>query len=284
MNEIIKLCIGDIVIELAVGPTVDHIRLQETYLRFLTDQVSDSRFVVHCEAESIRRSDVCRFDTNLGWQVLDRGNHLIIHVDASEVGSEALVITDQHFRKGDIFFPEGESRLGHFPRPLSRQILIGLLSQGLGVILHASGVSVGGQGFLFAGTDGVGKTTTAKLWATHANGTIIGDDQIIVREREGKMWMYSTPWHGVNCTMDVVPVSRIFIIRQGKANQLSPVVSPARATAQLLKRSFPPLWSAEGMAFTLDFLSQLCVSVPVHDFAFVPDRSAVEMIQCLDDV
>jgi len=281
MTKVLNLSIGGIVMELAVGPTVDHIQLQKSFIPFQTDHPATSRFLVHYEEQSIQPTDICKLNTNAGWQIFERGNRFVVHIDASETNSEAFMTVTQDFSTGDIFFPEGRARLGFLPPTLARMIIISLLSQGHGVMLHAAGVRVGNKGLLFAGTDGVGKTTTARLWSAYGNATIIGDDHVIVRKLQGRFWMYSTPWHGIDCATDSVSVDRVFIIRQGKKNQIEPM-PPVQVAAQLLRRSFPPLWSADGITFTLEFLEQLCASVPVHDFAFVPDQSAVDIIQCMD--
>lgn len=79
------------------------------------------------------------------------------------------------------------------------------------------------------------------------------------------------------------PLRRIFILRQAPSNQ-AVRISPTQAAAALLVRSFPALWSAPAMDFTLSFLSELCQAIPCYELGFVPDQSAVEYVRCLYDV
>ena len=257
------------------------VQLDGCYRPFVSHGRLDARYRLRRAVELAPSWEDCVFDSLQDWKVYQDSGKLIFRVNPSPAEVETVGVLEADFSAGDIYLGDSaQSR--QLPITLMRLLTIGLLSQRRGVMMHASGIMADGTGILFSGTDGVGKSTTARLWERYTDGKAIGDDQIVVRQTQGRFWMYSTPWHGMDCTIGSVPVERIFIIRQGKENQIKPL-SPGQAVAQLLKRSFPPLWSAEGMAFTLDFLGQLCASVPVYDFAFVPDQSAVEAIQCMDD-
>jgi len=256
------------------------VQLDGCYRPFVSHGRLDARYRLRRAAELAPSWEDCVLDSLQDWKVYQESGRLIFRVNPPPVEVETIGVLEADFSAGDIYL-EDSSGSQQLPITLMRLLTIGLLSQRRGVMLHASGIMSDGMGILFSGTDGVGKSTTARLWESHTSGKAIGDDQIIIRQTQGTYWMHSTPWHGMDCTIGSVPVERIFIIRQGKENQIKPL-SPGQGAAQLLKRSFPPLWSAEGMAFTLDFLGQLCTSVPVYDFAFVPDQSAVEIIQCMD--
>ena len=137
-------------------------------------------------------------------------------------------------------------------------------------------------GYLFAGIGGAGKTTTARLWNENPGVRVVNDDHSILRKIGDQFRVYGTPWHGQGgfALAEDAPLKKIFILKQAPANQ-AVRLSPAKAAAALLVRTFAPLWDAPAMDFTLQFLDDLCQSIPCYELGFVPDQSAVEYVRCL---
>jgi hypothetical protein len=164
--------------------------------------------------------------------------------------------------------------------PLAEVLMVCLLARGRGLMMHACGIDDGGRGFLFAGNSTHGKTTLARLWRDQA--TVLNDDRIVLRQREGRFWMYGTPWHGdySGVSAQGVPLEKVFFLRHAKGNQARQV-GKLTAASMLLARSVPPLWDADGMGFTLDFLAQLAEAVPCYELGFAPDERAVEYVRCV---
>jgi hypothetical protein len=164
--------------------------------------------------------------------------------------------------------------------PLDELLMIHRLSRAEGVEVHAVGISDDqGRGHLFLGHSGAGKSTTARLWIDRPGAKILSDDRIILRPREGRIWMYGTPWHGDAgiATPDCAPLTGIYLLQKGKSNELDSL-QPGRAAAELFARSFVTHHSEEGIRSTLDFLDRVASQVPCSIFRFVPDESAVEAI------
>ena len=65
-----------------------------------------------------------------------------------------------------------------------------------GLLLHSAGVLRGDNGYIFPGPSGTGKSTIASL-AT-AKETVLSDEMVVVRKREGDYLVYSTPFYGSN--------------------------------------------------------------------------------------
>jgi hypothetical protein len=191
---------------------------------------------------------------------------------------------DREFRRGELvlFRPYFDLRKPIYPLeyPLDELLMIHRLACGEGVEMHAVGiVDELGQGHLFLGHSGAGKSTTARLWKSESNAHILSDDRIILRQRDGRTWMYGTPWHGDAgiASPDAVPLSRIYLLEHSSKTQLVPL-SPGRAAAELFTRSFVPHHSQEGLQFTLRFLERVTREIPCSVFRFLPDKSAVEAI------
>jgi len=164
--------------------------------------------------------------------------------------------------------------------PLDELLMIHRLSRGEGVEMHAVGISdENGRGHLFLGHSGAGKSTTARLWLDRPGVRILSDDRIILRARDGQIWMYGTPWHGDAgiASPECAPLSGIYLLARGKRNERLPL-SPGIAAAELFSRTFATHHSSEGIRFTLEFLDRVVQEVPCSIFRFVPDESAVEAI------
>ncbi len=191
---------------------------------------------------------------------------------------------DPEFRFGRVLLSrryfDAEQPVHPVEYPLDELLMVHRLSRGEGVEVHAVGISdENGRGRLFLGHSGAGKSTTARLWSARPGVKILSDDRIILRAREGQIWMYGTPWHGDAgvSSPDCAVISSIHLLEQGNRNEQFPLPA-GRAAAELFTRSFVQHHSEEGIQFTLDFLGQVACQVPCSIFRFVPDESAVEAI------
>src|SRR5580692_6612090 len=191
---------------------------------------------------------------------------------------------DSEFRSGRVLLSrryfDPDRPVYPLEYPLDELLMIHRLSPREGVEVHAVGISdESGRGQLFLGHSGAGKSTTARLWIDRPGVRILSDDRIILRAREGRIWMYGTPWHGDAgiASPDCAQLTGIYLLAHGKKNKR--VSLPAgRAAAELFTRSFVTHHSAEGIQFTLDFLDRVARQVPCSIFQFVPADSAVEAI------
>ena len=83
--------------------------------------------------------------------------------------------------------------------PLDELLVVNLLAQDRGVEVHACGlVTPQGNGYLFLGQSGAGKTTMAHLWLKEPGVTILNDDRIVLRLMGDEVRMYACaflPFH-----------------------------------------------------------------------------------------
>lgn len=279
--RVLKLRFADIVILLTPG-----FEIPRTYKPFLFDGQPDVTLQVYHGSIPSCEWGTLVFDPGGNWSLYQDDKKWVIPV--SPPGSSKLwrlALFDLDFCSGEVYVRSRETEQASFyplAYPLDEVLMVNLLSRGRGVLLHACGISYGGRGTIFAGTSGAGKSTLATLWEGREEVTLLSDDRVIVRQRNGRFWIYGTPWHGDAraASPDAVPLERIFIIRHGSENRAIPL-SPLNATSCLLVRSFPAFWDAEGMAFTLEFLGQLSQAVPCYELGFVPDESVVDFVRCL---
>jgi hypothetical protein len=157
------------------------------------------------------------------------------------------------------------------------------LARRRGLLFHACGIRQEPRpGLMFTGVSGAGKSTTAGIWRRAEGATVLSDERVAVRAQDARYFLYSTPWHGAGqvSTPGVTLLGQIFILQHAPVNQVRRL-APAEAVALLLVRAYLPFWDAEGMAFTLEFLDELCHSLPVYELGFVPDASMVDFVRCL---
>jgi hypothetical protein len=143
------------------------------------------------------------------------------------------------------------------------------------IMIHASGVSHAGKGYLFSGVSGRGKTTMARLW-DNAGAKVVHDDRLIIKRTGDKYMMFNTPVY-VNDTPTGSPLTRIFLIEHGKENKMIPVTG-ASAVSLMLANCIQHNWNPEVIARLMGSVSIMCSEVPVVRLMFRPDRSIIDYI------
>lgn len=226
-----------------------------------------------------------RFPPNWRLYHSDRGKWILeVNAAAYPVFRRRIAVFEPNFRRGNVYVELTRRDLAAYPYPLSapldRVLFVNIVTHGLGLMLHACGIVQNGKGYIFAGPSDAGKTTLSSLWAQASEATILGDECLILRKKEGRFWVYGTPWIGEAGLFSPLgaPVEGVFFIRHSQQNSLDPITLN-RAAEQLLSQSiltpYDPIAVQSGLDLCLEFISR----VPAYDFGFVPDESAVRMIQ-----
>ncbi len=283
----LRLDFGGIVLSLCPAQADLRFDLGERYRPFTSCAAPEVTLRVHYEAAPLAELPPPLFDSGATWSLHRTPDRLMIRSHTAQIDPYQLLVLDRKLERGDIYHAL-DARFDQ-PRcpypleyPLDEVLLINLLARGRGVLLHACGVSLDGQGYIFSGVSGAGKSTLATLWEGQPGVTVLSDDRVIVRQHEGQFWLYGTPWHGDARALapDVVPLRQVFIIEHARQNQ-AVALKPSDAVARLLVRSFPTFWDAGGMTFTLGFLTALSQSVPCYELGFTPDPGVVDYVRCM---
>jgi len=225
------------------------------------------------------------FDSGTTWALYRSEKRYVLQDHALEGDSRPtrLLVLEPDLRSGYLYL-ENESPAYGQPTdplgyPLNQLLIILLLKEGRGILVHACGIEDRGEGYLFLGRSGDGKSTMGEIW--HRKGAqVLNDDRIIIREEKGAFRMYGTPWHGTfkECSPKGVPVSRIFSLGKGKQNSIIRA-ERSQALSGILTRAFPPLWDRKGMDFTLELCHRMVDAVPCYNLDFRPDEEVVEFIR-----
>jgi hypothetical protein len=222
------------------------------------------------------------FDSGGTWRVHAHGRRLLYTIHEEGRGGPATrgLEIDGGWSRGVLHLAPGPwlDVAGHaLSYPLGELLFSHRLTASGGLVVHAGGVLVGGSAILFCGVSGAGKTTLSRLWRRHCPAaTILSDDRVVVRARDGVFRAWGTPWHGTgrHASPRSGRIRAVLFLRRGTRDKLVPLAPPA-AAAMLLARSFPPIWSQRAMATALGTASRFVAAVPAYEFSFRIGKGAV---------
>ena len=157
-----------------------------------------------------------------------------------------------------------------------------LLTGRQGLFLHSCGVIDRGEGILFAGVSGSGKSTMSELWRKFGPPatSVIDDEHIIARCVGGRTSLYGAPWRrGLReARKESAPLRAIFFLSHGPGNRCAPL-SPGEALAQLMSQVFLPIWSREQVELTVKTCADLVQGAECYHLEFVPEPEVVGFVQ-----
>jgi hypothetical protein len=279
-------------IGLSIGTADPGLRLvaEPAHVPFLTDTAGDDCAEVILGPASGRPAARPRgrtlFDTGSVWRLEEVGDNRLLTFRSPIFGREPYLAVefDRDYTSG-----RGETLVGGpilsagelhpFVYPFDEVVFLARLSRERGVLVHACGVAADGRGYLFLGTSGAGKSTTARLWKERGGVSILSDDRIVVRREGDDYRIYGTPWHGEAGweTPASALLEAVFILEQAPRNRVLEL-GPSQAVAQMMVRSFPAMWDQQGLEFAVRFLSDLAARVPVRRLQFLPEPAAVACV------
>lgn len=181
-------------------------------------------------------------------------------------------------KKWDLYIhnPDNQEVLNPFLYPMGALILYYLSSQNGGIMIHASGIEKNSIGRLFSGFSGVGKSTISNLWL-QKSARVINDDRLIIRQLDGKYYMFNTPMYYQDVPKKA-PLNQIFFLKHAKENTSQKLLG-SDALSQLMAFCIQHLYDKELTQKHLHNLSQLVQKIPIYRLGFLPDRSIVKYLE-----
>ncbi len=144
------------------------------------------------------------------------------------------------------------------------------------LLVHASVVEYEGNGYLFLGRSGTGKSTHSRLWIENVAGAkLLNDDNPVVRVTDSGVYVCGSPWSGKTpCYIDrCVPLASIVRLHQAPRNSISRLAG-AKAYAAFLPSCSCMKWDHEMAREVHDTVSEVIANVPVFDLECLADRGA----------
>ena len=264
------------------------------YEKFLSNISPQITLKVHC-ADLPRHSSQLIFDgKEEGYWKLYRNNskYIIETFDTMTHKMNKVCFIEPDFSSGDVYV-DSQSDLLHdmgkirsevpvwsFPhlmQPLGKLFLVNTLAKGDGVMAHGLGINDRGKGIAFVGRSGAGKSTLAELWKDHERVDILSDEHIIIRKKDGRFWLYGTPWPGMvaAAASENVPLNHIFFIEHASENRTLDCVT----IADLVPLLFLPFWDKMRMNVLLQFCEDLIRNIDCKKLGFVKNRSVIDFVR-----
>jgi hypothetical protein len=165
-------------------------------------------------------------------------------------------------------------------------ILFAMASACTGTVLfHAAVVSLDGQGYMFLGKSGTGKSTHARLWLKHINGVeLMNDDNPAVRVKaDGTATVYGTPWSGKTpCYKNVsAPLGGIVLLSQAPYNRITRL-NGIGAYAAVVASISGKRWDSRIADGLHETENALATGVPMWHLDCLPDADAAHL--CKDTI
>ena len=190
-----------------------------------------------------------------------------------EKKSEGFLICSKDYREGRLTMTEGNLK-----KMLDRALMnmYALATAGKDTLLiHAVVVSFEGKGYLFLGPCHEGKSTHARLWLEHVEGTeLVNDDFPVVRDGV----VYGSPWNPKTpCYRNVCyPIGGFVRLSQAPYNKIRRL-SGIEAYLNLLVR----VWGTDFDCRIADGLHQtedrLASTIPMWQLECLPDEAAAKL-------
>lgn len=148
------------------------------------------------------------------------------------------------------------------------------------IYLHSSLIDYQGNGLMFLGPSGIGKTTQAELWNQYRDALIINGDVVFVQETPDAFFGWGTPWHGSSpyCENTSVSVKALIVLKQAPENSIRELTGFEKVTA-VSNNVFYPRWLEGGMELCLETLNHLLSALPVYELSCRPDEEAVRLTE-----
>ena len=218
------------------------------------------------------------------WRVYKKNDSWIYfnisHNFGKEMINQIAVFEDSHTR-GIIYNNDSTRFLKGGNRsltllPTDEIFLSRVLAERRGCFLHACGVFLRNEAYLFVGHSGAGKSTIARMLKEKCG--ILCDDRVAVIEKNGKFTAYGTWCHG-----DVPVVSAggfalkavVFIEKSGH-NKIEPLGSKKEATAKLLNCMIKPIEDKKWWGQSIDTINSLVETTQSHILYFNTDKKSLQ--------
>lgn len=203
-----------------------------------------------------------------GIQYTDRSSAHLLRLENGE-----LLCANENWSEATEYF---SSKASEYALPLAA--ICSKFSYHNAFLLHASCVDCNGEGVLFTGFSGIGKTTQAKLWQEYLGAEIINGDKAFVREIDGNFYGCGLPWKGSSeyCVNKKTKLKGIVVLRQSEVNRITKLNAAAEMEL-FMPHAFLPHWDEICLGKTLDTFGKLLDKVPVWLLECRPDEDSVRL-------
>jgi hypothetical protein len=226
---------------------------------------------------------------DLPWTIYRKGNSWIYVGISSEDEKDdpyQIILFNNEHTIADIYNQSPnfylENKLEALTLFGTDQILLArVLPDKQGCIFHSAGMIIDGNGFLFVGHSGAGKSTIVDLLRTE--GEILCDDRNIVRRFPEEWRIFGTWSHGdiPDVSPSSAPLRAIFLLEQAPENRIIPIEDTREIVRKLPFYIVKAFVTADWWDKTLTLVGRLAREVPIYRLRFKKSQSVIEVLKPL---
>ncbi len=214
------------------------------------------------------------------WQLAKAGENNVLRVGppAKKGMADNVVVFDRGYKEGAMY---QKSVIELFRRFIDQFLIMNLLGQNRGFLLHASGIVWEGKGICFAGPSGAGKSTLLDLFKDEsASECLLNDDRLALRNYGNSWRVFGTPWYGESrvSSSGSADLSTIFFIHHSKRNYIRKL-SASEICLHLMVLGLLPLWDEQALQMVLDSFNLIAKEIPFFEMGFLPDKRVLKLIK-----
>ena len=161
-----------------------------------------------------------------------------------------------------------------------RYIAQAMLHRFEGMYMHSAAVLYENKVYLFVAPSGTGKSTHIALWKQLLRDrvTVLNGDKPILRRREGKIYVYGTPWRGKEGWGSNAKgeLGGIYLLQRSSDNYIKEIPF-YQAVGALVGATIYPT-ELDGRTKVLDFLELMAAQAKVAELHCNADLSAVRAV------
>lgn len=176
----------------------------------------------------------------------------------------------------EIIQNNGSLLLNPLAYPMGPLLLYHLALFNNAVMIHASGIDCGTEGYLFTGFSGVGKSTMAGLWQK-AGYPVINDDRLLIRKSGDNYCLYNTPMTYADTPKKVI-LNAAFLLKQSPSNYIEKIPG-ITGTTRLMAFFIQHHYEKKHIGLILNTASDIARHTDIYELGFVPDHSIIELIK-----
>lgn len=229
-------------------------------------------------------------DGKENWRLLKKGARYIYQSPLK--GKEQVAFVNADFNRADVFLLPDKKKgfvwdVADVIYDFLQVLMINYFAKiRKGIFTHAVGIKdLNGNGLLFAGESGAGKSTTARIWHRHSRALVLNDDRVIATKKNNKFYIYGSPWHGeftdyLESSLEPAALSKIFFLHHSFKNQAQ-ALSHLDAFKLFYPAIFPAFWDGDFLGNIVSFSQEMLKSFEPLRLGFVKDKSIISFVRGL---
>lgn len=270
-------------------------RLPGTYSQFLRNIAlpgEDTTINVRIETNAMpdTRQMTKVFDSGQSWSMFRQRDDYFLSLNVPTANGNAIWLatfnshcddiviycSDQFVNKKDSITTLS-TPLGY---PLDQLLLMYIMAEKGGALLHAAGANINNRGCIFPGRSGAGKSTLSRLFLKRNTAEMLSDDRIVIRKKNGEFRAFGTPWAGDAgiAGNNNFPLTGLFFIRHAETN-MAKELAPIEAVRRLMPVTSIPWHDEKAVQSMLAFCEDLAMNIPAYELQFRPDTEVVTFLE-----